>query len=69
MTPTTQKTKVYEEKFVSPFEKDTVGGAERVLAAIREAHPASSGWAEIESGIEPLPNGKFRAWRRHAKYR
>lgn len=58
---------VYEETFVSPFEKDTQEGAQKVLEEIRKAHPAEKGWEEIEGFTEQLPNGKWRAVRRHKK--
>lgn len=56
---------VYSEVFRSPFERDSEKEAERVLDAIRECHPASSGWKEIRGYVEKLPNGKFRAVREH----
>lgn len=59
--------KEFTEKFVSPFEKDSKDEAYRVLQAIREAHPASSGWKEVRGYIEQLPNGKWRAVRLHTK--
>lgn len=68
MTATQKKTKVFEETFVSPFEKDTKGAALVVLNSIREGHPESSGWEEIDGFVEQLPNGKWRAVRHHAKY-
>ena len=68
------RTKVYEETFKSPHGRPTIGEAEQVLNAIREAHPASSGWVELGSGIEQrsVENSQtvlFYAWRKHAKYR
>lgn len=63
-----KKEKVFEETFISPFLKNTEGDALRVLTAIREAHPASSGWVEKRGFAEQLPNGKWRAVRQHAKY-
>lgn len=65
---TAEKTKVFEETFVSAFEKETEGDALKVLDAIRASHPASSGWVEEAGYAEPLPNGKWRAVRKHAKY-
>lgn len=62
------KTKVYEETFRSPFEKETESEALRTLNDIRAAHPASYGWVEFEGYVEKLPNGKWRAVRYHAKY-
>ena len=64
------KKKVYEELFVSPFQKDTESSALQVLNSIRESHPDSSGWVEIAdgTGIIQLPNGKWCAQRHHAKY-
>ena len=59
---------VFHERFVSSIECDTEKEAMRVLNAIREAHPESSGWKEIIGFVEKLPNGKFRAVREHAKY-
>ena len=59
----------YEEIFVSPFQKDTEGDALKTLQAIRDAHPASSGWKEIKGYVEQLPNGKWRAVRHHIKVR
>ena len=58
---------IFEETFVSPFEKDTKEEAFKILDNIREAHPAESGWEEISAWIEKLPNGKWRAVRRHRK--
>lgn len=60
---------VFREIFVSAFEKDTEGEALKTLQAIREAHPATSGWKEIRGFVEKLPNGKYRAVREHAQYK
>lgn len=60
---------VFQETFRSPFETDTEKDALRVLEAIREAHPASSGWVEIHGFVEKLPNGKYRAVREHVLYK
>ena len=68
MTTNMTREPIYHETFVSPFEKDTEGDALRVLDAIRECHPASSGWVEIRGFVEQLPNGKFRAVRVHEQY-
>lgn len=57
----------FRETFVSPFEKETRADALRVLQAIREAHPASSGWVELNGYVEELPNGKYRVVREHEK--
>lgn len=57
----------FEEIFRSPFEKDTEGDALDVLQEIRDSHPASSGWVELDAYAEQLPNGKWRAVRHHAK--
>ena len=59
----------YEEVFISPFEKDTKGDALRTLQQIRDAHPASCGWIEIDAFAEQLPNGKWRAVRHHKHVR
>lgn len=59
---------VYQEVFVSPFEKDTEGEALRVLQEIRNSHSAMYGWKEIRGFVQELPNGKYRAVREHAKY-
>ncbi len=61
--------KDYEEIFESPYQKETKGDALKTLQAIRDAHPASSGWVEIEGFVEQLPNGKWRAVRHHKKVR
>lgn len=63
------KTKVFEETFRSPFEKETEGEALRTLSDIRAAHPLSSGWVEFSGYAEHLPNGKWRAVRHHAQYK
>lgn len=57
----------FEEVFKSPFEKETEGDALNVLQAIRDTHPASKGWVELNAYVEKLPNGKWRAVRHHAK--
>ena len=51
------KTKVYEETFKSPFEKDSESDARKVLEAIRDVHDSAHGWVEIEGYVEKLPNG------------
>ena len=61
--------KDYEEIFESPYQKETKGDALKTLQAIRDAHPASSGWVEIKGFVEQLPNGKWRAVRHHKKVR
>ena len=58
---------MYKEIFYSPFEVNTKEEAESILSQIREAHPASSGWKELNAFVEQLPNGKFRAVREHEK--
>ena len=65
------KQKVFEEIFVSPFEKEHQRDAYRVLDDIRRAHPASSGWVEFseKTGVVKLPNGKYCAQRHHAQYK
>lgn len=63
------KTKVFEEIFISPFHKSTKGDALKVLDSIRSSHPESSGWVEIDGFVEKLPDGSWRAVRRHAQYR
>ena len=62
------KNKVFEETFVSPFQRETEGDALRVLDAIRSSHPSFYGWVEFAGYAEQLPNGKWRAVRHHAKY-
>lgn len=63
------KTKVFEETFISPFHNPTKGDALKVLDSIRSSHPESSGWVEIDGFVEKLPDGSWRAVRRHAQYR
>lgn len=58
---------IFEETFVSPFEKDTREEAFKELDKIREAHPVEYGWKEISAWVEKLHNGKWRAVRRHRK--
>ena len=62
-------TNVYRETFVSPFHKDTENEAYRVLEAIREGHPESSGWVEIKGYVERLPSGQYRAVRVHEHHK
>ncbi|MBQ2916859.1 MAG: hypothetical protein IJE59_01575 [Clostridia bacterium] len=66
MTADTKKYS-FEEVFKSPFEKNTEKEALDVLQEIRECHPASAGWVELNAYAEKLPNGKWRAVRQHAK--
>lgn len=63
------RTKVYEETFKSPYGRATEEEAKKVLAAIRDSHPALYGWKELRSGIEQKSDGLFYAWRHHAQYR
>ena len=58
---------VFKETFVSPFEKETKSDALKTLDAIRAAHSSAYGWVEIEGYAEQLPNGKWRAVRKHEK--
>ena len=58
---------IYTETFVSPFEKNTKSDALKVLEAIRQTHDSAHGWVEIEGYVEQLPNGKWRAVRKHEK--
>lgn len=69
MMMTEGKTKVYEEPFVSPFGKDTEAEAMRVLNSIRECHPESKGWVEIDGYTEQRADGKWYAVRHHAQYK
>jgi len=55
----------FEETFISPFRKDTYEDAYKVLEAIRSVHSAEHGWREIEGYVETMPNGKYRAVRKH----
>lgn len=59
---------IFVETFESPFEKDTEEEALKVLDDIRKEHDSSHGWVEQYAYAEPLPNGKWRAVRRHAKH-
>lgn len=63
------KQKVFEETFISPFEKETQGDALKVLDNIRKVHDESHGWVEFNGFAEQLSNGKWRAVRHHAQYR
>jgi len=62
------KLKVFEETFVSPFEKDTEADALMVLDEIRFEHCSYYGWVEFAGYAEQLSNGKWHAVRHHAKY-
>lgn len=62
------KEQIFEETFISPFEKDTEIDALKVLDDIRKEHDASQGWVERNAYVEQLPNGKWRAVRQHAKF-
>lgn len=68
MTTMEGRTKTFEETFVSPFQRETESSALEVLEAIRAVHPAYYGWVEESGYVEQLPNGKWRAVRKHAKY-
>lgn len=63
------KHKTFEERFVSPFQKETRSDALGVLEAIRNAHSPAYGWIELEGFVEQLPNGKWRAVCHHAQYK
>lgn len=56
----------FEETFKSPFGKATKEEALKVLDAIRDAHPASSGWEELYGDVEQI-NGLWFAVRKHRK--
>ncbi|MBR3163304.1 MAG: hypothetical protein IKF17_04325 [Clostridia bacterium] len=60
---------VFMETFRSPFGKDTPEQAEKVLSIIRENHPASKGWRELDAGVELHDDGKWYAWRKHEHFR
>ena len=60
--------KVLEETIVSPFEKESKDDALKVLEEIRKVHDSRHGWFEVIGTVEQLPNGKWRAVRRHAQY-
>lgn len=57
----------YHEVFKSPSTQESEGDALDVLQKIRESHPASKGWVELNAYVEKMPNGKWRAVRDHAK--
>lgn len=63
------KQKVFEETFVSPFEKNSESEALTVLDEIRTTHDEAHGWVEIKGFAELLPNGKWRAVRIHEQYK
>lgn len=67
MTIENNSTNTYRETFTSPAELETRGDAYLVLDKIRAAHPAESGWVEIDGYVDELSNGKFRAVRVHEK--
>ena len=56
---------MYREKYVSAFKPTSLEVANRILDAIREEHPESSGWKEIFSSITPLPDGTYEIMREH----
>ena len=56
---------VFIETFRSPFGKRTSNEAWRVLDQIRESHPESKGWHELDAGVELRSNGLWYAWRKH----
>ena len=58
-------TNVFIETFRSPFGKRTSKAAQRVLDQIRENHPESKGWRELDAGVELRSNGLWYAWRKH----
>lgn len=62
------KTKVFEETFISPFEKNSESEALMVLDEIRKSHNSNSGWEEFKGYAKQLANGKWIAVRHHAKY-
>ena len=62
------KNKVFEETFISPFEKDTKGDAIKVLDEIRKSHDEVHGWVEFDAYPIQKLNGKWVAMRHHAKY-
>lgn len=62
------KTKVYEEVFKGPHAYESMAEAEKKLEAIRKAHPESSGWHELESGIDQTEEG-WTVYRHHAQYK
>ena len=57
----------FKERFISPF-RGTREEAEQVLANIRACHPESSGWVELDAGIELDPEtNQYYAFREHKK--
>ena len=63
------KRKVFEETFISPFEKDTKGDAIKVLDEIRKTHDEEHGWVEFDACSIQKTNGKWVAMRHHAQYK
>ena len=59
---------VYSEIFKSPCVFDTKKEALKVLDNIRESHPASLGWKELDGYVVKGSNGKWCAIRSHLKY-
>lgn len=62
------KRKVFEETYKDPIEFSNQHEALEALNKIRHNFPSSKGWFEIAGYVEPLPNGKWRAVRHHARY-
>lgn len=59
---------VYSEIFRSPCVFDTKKEAQKVLDNIRESHPASLGWRELDGYVVKGSNGKWQAVHSHVKY-
>lgn len=62
------KRKVFEENFISPHDYSHRSEALHKLKAIREGHPSSYGWVEIDFTLHQLPNGNWHLEVHHAKY-
>lgn len=59
--------RLYVERFEGPCDYSTLKDVEQKLNAVREAHPKSSGWQEIDAYAKKLPNGRYKAVRWHYK--
>ena len=62
-----EKRIVFSETFRSPAVFDNKAEALKVLDNIRESHPSSLGWIEIDSYVAQATSGKWYAVRDHVR--
>ena len=59
---------VFMETLRFPAGRETMEDAIKDLEEIRNNHPESYNWREIDAGVEQRSDGRWYAWRKHEHF-